>query len=36
MDYGQACAWRIVISLKIPQDAPSCDDSLMRKLAVLF
>ena len=30
------CDWRIVISPKIPQDSPSCYDSLMRNLAVLF
>jgi hypothetical protein len=30
------CSWRIVISPKIPQDSPSCYDSLMRNLAVLF
>ncbi len=29
-------SWRIVISTKIPQDSPSCYDSLMRNLAVLF
>jgi glucose dehydrogenase len=32
----QTCSWRIVISTKIPQDSPSCYDSLMRNLAVLF
>src|SRR5271169_1365405 len=31
-----SCAWRIVICPKIPQDSPSCYDSLMRNLAVLF
>jgi putative transposase len=30
------CAWRIVISPKIPQDSPSCYHSLMRNLSVLF
>jgi hypothetical protein len=30
------CGWRIVISPRIPQDSPSCYDSLMRNLAVLF
>lgn len=30
------CAWRIVISPKIPQDSPSCYHSLMRNLPVLF
>src|SRR5205085_11760230 len=29
------CAWRIVISLMIPQDFPSCYYSSMRNLAVL-
>jgi hypothetical protein len=29
------CGRRIVISPKIPQDSPSCYDSLMRNLAVL-
>ncbi len=31
-----ACGWRIVISPMIPQDSPSCYDSSMRNLAVLF
>src|SRR6516165_5658849 len=30
------CGWRIVISPKIPQDSPSCYDSVMRDLVVLF
>jgi hypothetical protein len=33
---SRTCAWRIGISPKIPQDSPSCYDSLMRNLAVLF
>jgi hypothetical protein len=32
--HGSACRWRIVISPKIPQDSPSCYDSLMRNLRV--
>jgi hypothetical protein len=32
----ESCGWRIVISSKIPQDSPSCYDSLMRNLAVLI
>src|SRR5258707_7023868 len=36
MATGATCSWRIVISPKIPQDSPSCYDSLMRNLAVLF
>jgi len=31
-----SCAWRIVISPKIPQDSPSCYHSLVRNLPVLF
>jgi len=30
------CGWRIVISPIIPSDFPSCYDSAMRNLAVLF
>jgi hypothetical protein len=30
------CLWRIVISPIIPRDSPSCDDSAMRDLVVLF
>jgi hypothetical protein len=30
------CLWRIAISLIIPEDSPSCDDSAMRNLVVLF
>src|SRR6516165_2203242 len=33
---ARACDWRIVISPKIPQDSPSCYDSVMRDLVVLF
>jgi hypothetical protein len=33
---SSARGWRIVISPKILQDSPSCYDSLMRNLAVLF
>src|SRR6266513_552219 len=31
-----ACGWRIVNSRMIPRDSPSCYDSAMRNLAVLF
>jgi putative transposase len=31
-----ACGWRIVISLMIPQNSPSCYHSSMRHLLVLF
>ena len=31
-----SCGWRIVISPKIPEDSPSCYDSVMRDLVVLF
>jgi putative transposase len=30
------CAWRIVISPMIPQDFPSCYDSAMSNLVILF
>ncbi len=32
----RGCLWRIVISPIIPQDSPSCYDSVMRNLVVLF
>src|SRR6266550_3594579 len=32
----RGCLWRIVISPTIPQDSPSCYDSVMRNLVVLF
>ena len=31
-----SCAWRIVISPVLPQDSPSCYDSAMGNLVVLF
>src|SRR6516162_7755704 len=34
--FPKSCGWRIVISHKIPQDSPSCYDSVMRDLVVLF
>jgi hypothetical protein len=36
MMQSATCGWRIVISPMIPQDSPSCYDSWMRNLAVLF
>jgi hypothetical protein len=33
---SETCLWRIVISPIIPQDSPSCYDSAMRNLVVLF
>jgi hypothetical protein len=33
---GPSCPWRIAISLIIPEDFPSCDDSAKRNLVVFF